>query len=310
MFGLTAIKVLAMVAYGAPGFILVKVKALGEKHISAFAVFLLYVCQPALSVYALDSVDCTPEILKNMAVFFAVTLVAQIAIIVVYSLVFRKKLADAAHRICAVAGACGNVGFLGIPLLEQLLPDHPEALAYSATFSVSMNVIAWTLGLALITGDKKFIGLKNLLLNPATLAFIVSFPLFVAGVKIPSAVGRYIETLGRMSTPVCMTVLGMRLALRKFRSVFSDGRVYLAAISKLLVFPALAALLFLPIPVDQSVKSAAFILCSCPAAAMIQSLAETHGGDSGTAADVVLSTSLICVLSIPAVWTVYNAIFG
>ena len=75
-------------------------------------------------------------------------------------------------------------------------------------------------------------------------------------------------------------------------------------------YPALITLLFLPVPVDTSVKAAALILCSCPAAAMIQSLAETHGGDSATAANVVLSTNLMCILTIPLTLTLFDLIFG
>ena len=310
MFGITAVKVFTMIAYGVPGYILVKTKQLDERHIKAFAAFLLYVCQPALSVYSLVSVDFSLELLKNMGVFFAVTFVGQLLIIGLYSLLFRKRLSEAAHRVCAVACACGNVGFLGIPLLEQLLPDHPEVLAYSATFSISMNLIAWTLGLSLITGSRKYIGVRAMALNPATLAFLVSLPLFISGVKLPDALLGYIEVIGRMSTVVCMTVLGMRLALKNAASVFGNPRIYCTAAFKLLLFPALVTLLFLPIPVGFPVKAAACILCSCPAAAMIQSLSETHSGDSATAADVVLSSNLLCILTIPLAWTVFNALFA
>lgn len=299
-----------MVAYGVPGYLLVKTKLLGEKHIKGFAVFLLYACQPALTIYSLVSVERTPGLIADMGIFFGVTLLGQVIIIGLYCLIFRKKLAQAAHRVCAVAGACGNVGFLGIPLLEQLLPEHPEIIVYSAAFSVSMNIIAWTLGLTLLTGSRKYISLKALILNPAAISFLIAFPLFAFGVKLPEAPVEYLGVLGRMSTVVCMTVLGMRLALKKIVTVFTNARVYAAAAFKLLLFPAAVTLLFLPIRVEPQVKAAAAILCACPAAAMIQSLSETHGGDSATAADVVLATNLLCILSIPLVWTVFNALFG
>lgn len=299
-----------MVAYGVPGYLLVKTGLLGEKHIKGFAVFLLYACQPALTVYSLVSVERTPGLLANMGVFFGVTLLGQMIIIGLYCLIFRKKLSQSAHRVCAVAGACGNVGFLGIPLLEQLLPEHPEVIVYSAAFSVSMNIIAWTLGLSLLTGSRRYVSAKALFLNPATISFLVAFPLFAFGVKLPEAPVEYLGVVGRMSTVVCMTVLGMRLALKKFVSVFTNIRVYAAAAFKLLLFPAVVSLLFLPIPVEPSVKAAAAILCACPAAAMIHSLAETYGGDASTAADAVLATNILCILTVPLVWTVFNALSG
>ena len=127
MFAITALKVLMMIAYGVPGYLLVKTKALGEDSIKAFAKFLLYVCQPALSLYTLTSVDSTPILIRDLWIFFFVTLLAQIAVIFLYSLIFSKKMkSDLGHRVCSVAGICGNVGFFGVPLLEYLIPGMPE----------------------------------------------------------------------------------------------------------------------------------------------------------------------------------------
>lgn len=310
MFGITALKVIMMIAYGVPGYLLVRLKALGEESIKAFAKFLLYVCQPALSLYTLSSVDASPRLIADLWIFFFVTLVGQVAIILLYYLVFRRKIkTDFAHRVCAIAGACGNVGFFGIPLLEYLIPGVPEVRVYSAAFSIAMNVLGWTLGLLMMTGDKKYIKLKAVFINPSVIAFAISFALFALDIKFPSLPAEYIETLGRMSTVVCMTVLGMRLATKKLRDIFSDYRIYIAAFSKLVISPIVIGLIFSLLPVGEVVKTSAFILACCPAATMIQGLAETHGGDGRTAANIVLSTSLMCILTIPLMWTLYNFLF-
>ena len=39
---------------------------------------------------------------------------------------------------------------------------------------------------------------------------------------------------------------------------------------------------------------------------MIQSLSETHGGDSATAADAVLAANLLCIFTVPLMWTAYS----
>ena len=309
MFGITALKVLMMIAYGVPGYILVKTKALGEESIKAFAKMLLYVCSPALSIYNLSSVDRTPKLVTELGLFFFITLVAQVAIILLYSFLFKNKLkTDAAHKVCAVTGACGNVGFFGVPLLEYLMPGLPQVRVYSAAFSITMNIIGWTLGLLLMTGNRKYIKLKAIFVNPSVIAFSVSLLLFLFDVKFPSLVADYVQTLAKMSTVVCMTVLGMRLATKKLSTIFTNSRVYIAAFWKLIIFPLVLFAVFAVIPVDQTVKTAAFILGCCPAATMLQSLAETHGGDGKTAADIVLATSLLCILTIPFMWTAYNFI--
>ena len=309
MFVITALKVLMMIAYGVPGYIFVKTKMVGQDSAKVFAKFLLYICSPALCIQTLNSVDCTPGRLKSMGVFFAASLLSQIAVILLYTLVFRKKFKEnGGHRVCAVAGACGNVGFLGVPLLKYLFPENPEIILYSAMFSITMNIIGWTLGLWLMTGNRKYIKLKSVIINPSVISFAVGMTLFVTKTKLPSLAAEYVGTFGTMSTFVCMTVLGMRLATKKLSRVFLNKTVYIGAASKLFVYPVIMVALFSALPVDQTVKTAAFVLGCCPAATMIQGLAEAYDGDSETAANTVLFTSIICILTIPFMWTLYNAL--
>ena len=91
MFAITALKVLMMIAYGVPGYVLVKTKLVGQDSAKVFAKLLLYVCSPALCIQTLNSVDCTKENLISMGIFFFAALFAQIAVILIYTLLFRKK---------------------------------------------------------------------------------------------------------------------------------------------------------------------------------------------------------------------------
>lgn len=308
MFVITALKVLMMIAYGLPGYIFVKTKLVGQDSAKVFAKILLYISSPALCIQTLNSVDCTPERLKSMGVFFAASLVSQVAVILLYTVIFKKRFSkNGGHRVCAIAGACGNVGFLGVPLLKFLFPENPEIVLYSAMFSITMNLIGWTLGLWLITGDKKYIKLKSVFVNPSVIAFAVGMTLFVTKTKLPSLLAEYVGMFGTMSTFVCMTVLGMRLATKKLSNVFLNKTVYIGAASKLFVFPLIILGLFSVLPVDETVKTAAFVLGCCPAATMIQGLSEAYDGDSETAANTVLFTSIVCILTIPFMWTLYNA---
>ena len=161
-FGITAGAVLVMLIYAVPGFVLVKTKAVKEEHISSFAKVLLYVCQPCLTMYQFDSVTYEKELFKNMLFFFGICTALQIVILAAVGAVFGKRLrGDVGARIAVCASVFGNVGYFGVPLLEKLLPGT-NALAYSAMFAVSMNLMAWTLGCALITCDKKYIKVKNI----------------------------------------------------------------------------------------------------------------------------------------------------
>lgn len=298
-FTTTALNVLMMLAYSVPGFIFVKTKMIDQSHIASFAKVLLYVCSPALSIYSFNSVDYSKELLINLGLMLLLSFLLQIAVLGLTWLVLRKKYADPRYRVCCVASVLGNVGFFGVPLLEALLPNNPEAIVYSAVFIIGMNIISWTVGSMFITGDKKYMSVKKIVLNPPVLALCFSLPLFLLSIKLPEIAESAVSVLGRMSTPLCMLILGMRLATVRAGELFSDKRAYISSAVKLIVFPLLAFALMHFLPLDHGFKTAFFILCSCPTASVVLNLSEVLGAGQKAAADSVLISTILCIFTIP-----------
>ena len=309
-FFTTAANVLVLMAFAVPGFLFVKTKSLSDRHIAPFSKLLLYACQPCLQLYAFQTADCTSALLRNMGLFFLFCTVVQLLTILLMALLLRLRLKDACRRVCAASGVFGNVGFLGIPLLQALLPAEnvPSAIALAAAFSLSMNLIAWTGGLFLLTGNRKHIRARALLLNPSMLSFYVAFPLFLAGIRLPDMALDAVTLMGRMCTPLCMLILGMRLACTPFRQIISDRHAWLACAGKLLLMPllAFAAVAFLPLP--DYFRATLFLLSCCPTASAVQSLSEVSLPEDAadakrTAADAILLSNLLCILTIPLLCT-------
>lgn len=297
MFQAALFQVLVMAAYAVPGFLLVKTKLVGESNISAFAKVLLFVCQPALSLYSFNKADFTPALFKQMAAFFGLSIALQLAVILILFAIFSKK--EERYRILMLSCVLGNVGYLGVPLLEAVLPEYPQAIVLSATYSVGMNLISWTIGCFVISGDKKYISVKKMLLNPQMIALVVALPLFFCKVKYPQLIGDGVAILGRMSTPLCMIILGMRLAVAPKRELLTTGTVYLSSVIKLVILPlaAFVTCWFLPLP--YFVRATFFILSCCPTASVVLNLAEMFGNGQKYAAYSVLMSTILCIATIP-----------
>ena len=301
----TALRVLLLMAYAVPGFLFVKVKVMTPGQITPFSKVLVYLCQPCLEVHAFLSADCSPELLGYMGWFFLLCTGLQLLVLVMgFALIKDRKAV--CSRVSNAAMVFGNVGFFGIPLLEALLPAEvaPDAVALSAVFALSMNLLAWTTGLYLITGEKKHIRAKSLLANPAMLAFYVAFPLFLAGFKMPAMLGDTVALAGKMSTPLCMIVLGMRLAATPFKRMVLDGHAWLSCAGKLVAMPLLCLLAVKLLPFPAFFGETLFLLCCCPTAAAVQNFAELYLPDTqtegkNTAADAILLSNLLCAVTIP-----------
>lgn len=288
-----------LVALCLPGFFLTKANVLKEEHIKGFAVFLLYVCSPALSIYSFQQAECNMEILINIGILLLVTTFMQVLIMGIGFLINIKTYKiDGASRVATVAAAFGNVGFFGVPILQALLPDHPEAMVYSAVMSVMMNLIGWTLGMFMMSGDRKHVSVKNFLINPTTLCLLIALPLFFTNTSLPKPVMNFVEFFSKMSTPTAMTVLGMRLAFVKFRDLM-DYRQVVAIFLKLIALPLITFGIMYALPVDETLKSSTYILSCMPPAAITLNFAELSNTSPKTAANIVVVGSLLVAITLP-----------
>ncbi|MDE6472632.1 MAG: AEC family transporter [Clostridia bacterium] len=306
-FKTTLIMVGIMLAYAVPGFILIKVKAVKSDHIASFSKVLLFVCQPALTLYSFNKADFTKELGVNLLIFLGIITLVQLIFIGVFYLIFRKKMAgDVRYRITTISTTLSNCSFLGVPLLEAIFPDSPNVAVYSMMYFLSMSLLGWTLVSAIITRDKKYISVKKIILNPATLSIAVSLPFFFTGFKISSDNGQLlgqvenmINILGKMTTPICMLVMGMRLATIKFKSLFNNWMQYFAVAINQVVFPLCVLGLLTLLRVDEELKWCMFVMCSCPVAAVVQNYAEILGEGQDISANMVLLGTLTSIVTLP-----------
>ncbi len=295
-----------MLIVAVPGFILVKSKAVKPESISAFSKVLMYVCQPALTLYSFGKADFTAELGINLLIFFGIITVVQLLFIGFFFLLFRKKQEDIRYRIATVATTLSNCSFLGVPLLEAIFPDSPNAAAYSMMYFLSMNLLGWTLVSAIITRDKKYFGVKKIFLNPAVLSVAVALPFFLTGFKLSAesgaffgALGNMITILGKMTTPLCMLIMGMRLATVRVKALFVSPLQYFSVAVNQLIFPlfVFGALFFVPIAAE--IKVCMFVMCACPVASVVQNYAEILGEGQDTAANTVLLGSILSIATLP-----------
>lgn len=305
-FKTTLIMVGIMLAYAVPGYIIIKVKAVKSDHIASFSKLLMYVCQPALTLYSFNKADFSKQLGINLLIFLGIITLVQLLFIGVFYLIFIKKMQDVRYRITTVATTLSNCSFLGVPLLEAIFPNSPNVAVYSMMYFLSMSLLGWTLVSAIITRDKKYISVKKILINPATLSIAVSLPFFFTGFKIGfdngellGQIGNMIDILGKMTTPLCMLVLGMRLATVKVKNLFNNWQQYLAVLVNQVIFPLFTLGILMLFKVDAELRWCMFIMCACPVAAVVQNYAEILGEGQDVAANMVLLGTLSSIVTLP-----------
>lgn len=313
--------VFTLVVLIVPGYLLARFRMIPESLAKGLSTLLLYVCQPMLTFMSFQKTAYSSEIAVNMLIVAGVALAAHLVMIAVVFLIFRRKT-DARYRVVQFSAVFGNCGFMGLPFLQALFPDAPETLIYGAVIVAVFNFLNWTVGVALLTGEKKHMKITRALFNPTSVALFISLPLFLL-LKRPLAelfeAGTYAQAftdkllfsfdlLGNTVTPLAMIVLGIRLSEMKLKEIFASAPVYLAAAFKLILMPLLVILMLLPLSLEPLVASALFFGLSMPTAASAVLFSEQFGGDSHLASATVLLTTILSVLTIPLLFLLFQLI--
>ena len=299
-FTVTLTTVLIMLAYSIPGYLLVKSGKIPGSHIPSFAAVLLYLCGPFQTLYAMQQVSYSPYMLGYLALSFGLGAVLMGSMLGIVYFFLRKRQQAVPYRICTVATAMGNCGFMGLPLLQALMPEYPQAVAFASAFFQAMTLMMWTVVSFIITRDKRYISLKKVLLNPNTIAMGISLVLFFGGIHFDGQVADLISLLSRMATPLCMLILGMRLAMIPIRPMFTSRLQYLAIALKLIAFPLLALAVCALLPVEKEFRQVIYILCCVPVGNLVLSFSEMLGEGQDVAANVVLLSTMLSMATIPA----------
>jgi Predicted permeases len=290
---------LSMFAYAVPGYYLTKSKKISENTIASFAILLVYICAPFQILDTMTSVDRSPYNTKYLFIMLGMSFFFMSVMLAAAYFVLRNKQHETRYRICTIATALGNCGFMGIPLLRALLPEYPEACTFASMYFISMNTIMWTVASSIIAHDPEYIKPQKILLNPSTFAMAFGLAIYLGRIPLAPEVRTVIETLSKMSTPLCMLILGMRLGVVPLLPIFTDKLQYIAVGCKLFIFPLLTLGLCKLLPLDPNFVRGLYIICCVPVGNVVLSFSEMLGEGQDTAANVVLLSTILSTITIP-----------
>ncbi len=243
----------ALMLFAVPGLVLKKLNMLGDGAKTTLGNILLYVCQPALIISSFTVFsDADYEtilsydrvaLLADFGVAAAVSTVAILAMFALCKAVFVRYKDRPAADVYTFIAMFSNCGFLGVPFVEMFTDGNAVAVLYVMVFNLVFAVLAWTLGVYLITHDAHDISPKKVLLNPTIIATAVAVVMFfvpeinffmIDGCK---ELGTVPSALGTMTAPISMILVGVALAELPVRSLFDKSGIYVAGALRLVVAP-------------------------------------------------------------------------
>ena len=286
-------QIIMMFILAGVGYCLFKGGKISKEGSKTIGNILIYIVLPCVIVNGFIT-ERTPEKTTALLISMAAAAILLLISMVVSRVAFRKD------EIAAFAGAFSNPGFFGIPLIAAVLDS--SASFYIAAFIALLNILQWTYGVSLLTGEKSGLEVKKVLKAPFMIAIIIGLILFFGGIPVPSVVRQSIQYIANTNTTLAMFVIGVYLAEVDLPSMFRRKSNYLIAAVRLCAVPLISVLVLSLLPSQfQELKLAVLIASACPVGSNVAVYAQLHGKDYPYAVETVIISTILSIVTMPLI---------
>lgn len=282
------------------GYFIYKAKIVDDNFTKKFTKLVLDVTLPAMilaSVLTLEERQELYDVITAIAVAAALFFVVLPGIGFLLAKLIRAKKEQIG--LYTFMNAYSNVGFMGFPVIEGLCGS--VGLFYAAIFNLIFNLSIYTLGIWMMNKgreDAEKFSVKRLL-SPGVLLSALSIVIYFLDIKFPTVITETIESIGSITSPAAMLLIGCSLATMDIKSVFTEVRIYPWTIIKQLIIPLLLWFPLTMIIKNELVLNVTYVLIAMPVANSAVLFATNYGGDSELAAKATFITTLISLITVP-----------
>lgn len=287
------------------GFILTKKKLLNEQSAKGITNLVLYVVSPCVIVDCFAKYEYTKEALNSL-ITGAIIVVLLHVLFIAISMIFLRDKDVSALRVIRFGAIFSNCGFMSLPLQQAILGD--TGLFLGATYVAMFNLITWTYGLWLMSGDKKQLSIKKLVLNPGLIGFIAGVIIFLFSIKLPDIVMKPVGYFAALNTPLPMLLIGSYLAGAKLLDAIKNKKCMLAVAFKLLVIPVAGLTAMYLCGVRGDMLIAMTIASSAPIATITTMFAEKFNCNTKLSASMASISTVLSLITMPIIITIAQTI--
>lgn len=282
------------------GYFIYKAKIVDDNFTKKFTKLVLDVTLPAMILASVLTLEERQELYD---VITAIAVAAALFFVVLPGIgFFLAKLIRAKKEqigLYTFMNAYSNVGFMGFPVIEGLCGS--VGLFYAAIFNLIFNLSTYTLGIWMMNKGREDAEKFNVkrLLSPGVLLSALSIVIYFLDIKFPTVITETIESIGSITSPAAMLLIGCSLAKMDIKSVFTEVRIYPWTIIKQLIIPLLLWFPLTMIIKNELVLNVTYVLIAMPVANSAVLFATNYGGDSELAAKATFITTLISLITVP-----------
>lgn len=244
----------------------------------------------------------------------AITVGLAIGLYVIYLLlaeiiprIMRVRAED--FGVYKVMAVFSNIGFMGFPLLAAMYGS--ESLLYASLFTIPYNILIYTYGVHTLTksekesGERKGIQWRSIF-NIGVIASMIALLLYFSRLQVPSVLEDVADTLGSLTAPLSMIVIGDAMSQMKLKELLRDKKLMIFSGIKLLMIPIVMLIFVKMLDLSPMLTGVCMVMLATPVGSMTAMLAQQYDANYELASKGVALTTLLSVITMPIVSMIHG----
>ena len=194
-----------------------------------------------------------------------------------------------------------NTGFMGYPVLLDVFGQ--EAVFYASLIHMAFNFFVYTYAIMCLTkGDDSEFKLNfKQLLTPGIILIFVGIFIYLFDIQLPSVLMDTINSVGSLTAPLSMMMIGSSLAVYPIKDSFTDWRSYVFAFVRLMIVPFVTMIMCRLLHIDAYYANITIITNAMPVGSMVLMLATQYNAHVKIVTRNIVVSTLLSVITIPIV---------
>ena len=194
-----------------------------------------------------------------------------------------------------------NTGFMGYPVLLDVFGQ--EAVFYASLIHMAFNFFVYTYAIMCLTksDDSEFKLNFKQLLTPGIVLIFIGILIYLFDMQLPSVLMDTINSVGSLTAPLSMMMIGSSLAVYPIKDSFTDWRSYVFAFVRLIIVPFMTMIVCRLLHINPYYANITIITNAMPVGSMVLMLATQYNANVKIVTKNIVVSTLLSVITIPIV---------
>ena len=282
------------------GFVLFKCHIFDEYTNKKISALIVNVASPMLIISSIAGVEASNKSIVFLMIGAGILMYIGFIILgKIINRIFPFPKKDWPVYECMVVFA--NTGFMGYPVLLDVFGQ--EAVFYASLIHMAFNFFVYTYAIMCLTkGDDSEFKLNfKQLLTPGIILIFVGIFIYLFDIQLPSVLMDTINSVGSLTAPLSMMMIGSSLAVYPIKDSFTDWRSYVFAFVRLMIVPFVTMIMCRLLHIDAYYANITIITNAMPVGSMVLMLATQYNANVKIVTRNIVVSTLLSVITIPIV---------